>query len=234
MREPIGEETLRRVAEMDRVTAWMADLVRAEAGRRVLEVGAGLGTFTSLLLPRERLIAVEPNVDHGARLRELAARHACLSVVEADFTHDDCRALASERCDTIVCLNVLEHIADDVRALENMYHLLAPGGRALLLVPALRGLFGTLDTYLFHHRRYQRRELAEKLEQSGFRVRKLAYFNLFGTLGWWWNARIRRAEILPTGQLRLYNRLVPVFRKIEQWTGPPIGQSLWAVAEKPA
>ncbi|MBE7559665.1 hypothetical protein HS125_12225 [bacterium] len=100
MREPIGEETLRRVAEMDRVTAWIAELVLAEAGRRVIEVGAGMGTFTTRLLPRERLVAVEPNLDHSSRLRELERKHPCLSVVEADFTHDDCRALSAERCAT--------------------------------------------------------------------------------------------------------------------------------------
>ena len=232
MREPIGEETLRRVAKMDRVTAWIAEKALAEAGPRVLEVGAGMGTFTELLLPRERVVAVEPNVEHGSRLAEMAEAHLELRIVSCDFTAPECLSLAGESCDTVICLNVLEHIADDRRALENMRHVLAPGGRLVLLVPALRGLYGTLDTFLYHHRRYNKAELREKLESAGFRIRTLSWFNFFGMFGWWLNARILRRKILPTDQLVLYNTLVPFFRKFEALTGPPIGQSLWAIAEK--
>ena len=233
MREAIGEETLRRVARMDRVTAWMAELVLAEAGSRVLEVGSGMGTFTTLLLPRERVVAVEPNDEHTATLERMAQAHPELRVVSADFTAPECRTLAEERCDSIVCLNVLEHIEDDVAALDNMAHILAPGGRLLLLVPALPSLYGTLDLHLNHHRRYGRSELLAKVEAAGLTIRTARYFNLFGILGWWLNGRVLRRRILPTGQLLLYNKLVPAFRAIERWTGPPIGQSLWLVAEKP-
>lgn len=235
LREPIGEETLARVARMDRVTAWIAERVLAETGRRVLEIGAGRGDFTRRLLARpgiERVVAIEPNCDHARQLRRLAEEHPALSVVEADFPPPEGAAPIEEGCDTIVCLNVLEHIADDGAALAEMRQALTPGGRLLLLVPALPALFGTLDVFLMHHRRYRRAELESRLRAAGFRVRRLAYFNLFGMLGWWWNSRIRRAPILPTGQLDLYNRLVPVFRRIETWSGPPIGQSLWAVAER--
>jgi SAM-dependent methyltransferase len=232
MGEPIGEETLRRVEQMDRVTAWIAEKVLADVGQRVIEVGSGRGTFTSLLLDRERVVAVEPNTEYNEKLHTLQTRNGELKIVNADFTDPACRDLKSEKCDTVICLNVLEHIADDCTALDNMNEVLIPGGKALLLVPALRSLYGTLDVFLYHHRRYERDELRDKLRNSGFRIEQLTYFNLFGMLGWWLNSKVMRRKILPSGQLTLYNKLVPVFRKIEESIGPPIGQSLWAVAVK--
>src|SRR6185436_9726599 len=94
-------------------------------------------------------------------------------------------ALVGERCDTAVCLNVLEHIADDRGSLASIHRLLEPGGRLVLLVPAIPAIFGTLDDKLGHFRRYTPRHLRERYAEAGFQMRHIEYFNLAGIAGWW-------------------------------------------------
>lgn len=132
------------------------------------------------------------------------------------------------RLDTVVALNVIEHIAGDVEALRCMRDMLRPQGRAVILVPALEGLFGSLDTTLGHQRRYTRHSIAECMRQAGFRVERVFYFNLLGTIGWWLNARIRKLPRIPLTQLQYFDRLVPMLR-IEDMIRLPLGQSVIAV-----
>ena len=133
--------------------------------------------------------------------------------------------------DTVVCLNVLEHIEDDLFALEQMHNVLAPDGKLALLVPAHRILYGEFDRAVGHFRRYEKRELAGKLAQAGFAVREMKFFSLLATLPWLINGRIFNRDYLPASQANLANRLVPLL-KLEKLIGPPCGLSLIAIAQK--
>jgi SAM-dependent methyltransferase len=135
--------------------------------------------------------------------------------------------------DTIVCLNVLEHVEHDEVAMSSFRQLLMPGGHLALLVPAFPWLFGTLDLNGPHFRRYTRRGLSGLIQQSGFELLEIRYFNLFGMPGWWFCGKILKRPILPASGLGWYEKLVPVFRRIEAWTGPPMGLSLIAIARRP-
>jgi SAM-dependent methyltransferase len=151
------------------------------------------------------------------------------NVLVVDFSLDSGNgkeALAAQGIDTVVCVNVLEHISDDRGAVRHMTDLLAPGGRLVILVPALRALFGSLDVYLHHYRRYAKVELRQIFEEAGLTVDALFYFNFFGIFGWWLNARVLKREILPPAQLRLFDSLAPTFRAIESVVPIPVGQSL--------
>jgi SAM-dependent methyltransferase len=130
--------------------------------------------------------------------------------------------------DTVVALNVIEHIADDVGALQSIASMLRGDGRAVILVPALPALFGSLDLALGHHRRYTRTSLRVQMQKAGFRVERTFYFNLTGILGWWLNGRVRRVPRIPLDQLRHFDRLVPLLRT-EDLVPLPLGQSLIAV-----
>jgi SAM-dependent methyltransferase len=123
--------------------------------------------------------------------------------------------------DAILCFNVLEHIAEGEGTLRRLRELLAPGGALLLLVPAHRALYGTIDKAFGHERRYEKRELRAKLEGAGLEV---------DALGWLMQGRVRRRARMSYRGLGLYDRLVPALRVLD--TLPlPVGLSLWAVVK---
>ena len=136
--------------------------------------------------------------------------------------------LAGQHFDTIICLNVLEHVDDDTASLRAIRRMLAPAGRLLLLVPALPALYGTIDTALGHHRRYKRAALTSLMETTGFKVAHLEYFNLAGVPGWWFAGRVLRRQTIPAASLKLYDALVPLFR-LERLFPWRVGQSLIAI-----
>ena len=231
--DPIGIGTLERLAAAaPNYNRWLIERVVPWVGKRVLEIGAGVGTMSAFLVDRERLVLSDTNPDYIARLRAQFARHPQVRVVPLRLpaTNAD---LQAERLDTIICLNVLEHVRDDERSLNTMYQLLQPGGRLVLLVPSLPGIYGTLDKALGHFRRYTRSELRRKYQAAGLRMRHLEYFNLAGVPGWWFTGRVLRRELIPTGSLRWYDALVPLFR-LERLLPWRVGQSLIAVGERPA
>jgi SAM-dependent methyltransferase len=233
--DQVGAATLERMAAAPRYNRWMFDRLRPWVGRRVLEIGAGIGNMSAFLAdqPRvERVVLTDTEPYYLGRLRERFAGQSHVSVAELRLPAVS-PGLVAERLDTVICLNVLEHIEDDRASLRAMHDLLQPGGRLALLVPSLRALYGTLDEALGHFRRYVPDELSEKLQAAGFRLRRLEYFNLAGVPGWWFAGRVLRRRLIPAGALRWYEALVPLFR-LERLLPWRIGQSLIAIGEVPA
>lgn len=207
----------------------MFDRIRPWLGTRVLEIGSGIGTLSAMLVDRARLVLTDTRAEYLAQLRRRFGGRPNISVARLHLP-DDGADVAKERFDTVICLNVLEHVADDIRSLAAIRNLLQPGGRLVLLVPALRALYGTLDRALGHYRRYARAELEAKFAQTGFRVAHIEYFNLAGVPGWWFAGRVLRRQMIPAGSLRLYDTLVPLF-KLERLLPWRVGQSLIAIGE---
>ena len=228
----VGAATLERMAAAPRFNRWMFKRLRRWIGRRVLEIGAGIGNMSVFFADRERVVLTDTEPYYLGRLRERFAGRPHVTVAELRLPALS-PGLAAERLDSVVCLNVLEHIEDDGAALSAMHQLLEPGGRLVLLVPALRALHGTLDEALGHFRRYVPAELSTKLRAAGFRVRHLEYFNLAGIPGWWLAGRVLRRRLIPSGALRWYDALVPLFR-LERLLPWRVGQSLIAIGEVPA
>ena len=202
-------------------------------GRRVIEVGAGIGTFAQHLLARhapEYLLLVEP-ADNNAPILE--RRFANDPVVETrqgyveDFLD---RAIA----DTAIAVNVLEHVAEERPFLEALARLLVPGGHVLVFVPAMPFLFGTLDVSFEHHRRYTKDTLAAAIRSSGLEPIMLRYVNSVGMVPWLVAGRILRRRTIRASHVRFYDRFViPWLRLIERVVEPPVGQSLIAIARVP-
>jgi SAM-dependent methyltransferase len=133
--------------------------------------------------------------------------------------------------DTIVCLNVVEHIEDDVAALQNFAGVLEDGGRAVILVPCGPGLYGSLDEVLGHFRRYTERGLIEAARTAEFRVDRVLKFNKPGVPAWWLNGRVLRKRTFGLGQIRMLNALTPIFRMVDMILPlPPL--SLIAILRK--
>jgi SAM-dependent methyltransferase len=143
--------------------------------------------------------------------------------------------LAHYRPDSVVCVNVLEHIEGDAAALRAMVEIVVPGGVIVLLVPAFDALYGPIDRNLGHYRRYRRSSLAGLASAAGLEIRKLHYVNALGLFGWWVNARVLKRETQSDGQIAVFDRwMVPFFSVIERAVPPPFGQSLLAVLRRPA
>jgi SAM-dependent methyltransferase len=133
--------------------------------------------------------------------------------------------------DSVVCLNVLEHVQDEMAGLRNIYTALQPGGCAIVLVPHGQEVFGSLDTALGHFRRYSRAELQAKMEQAGFRVERILDFNRISRPAWYVNGRLLRKKTIGRFQLGVFDRLVWLWRRIDRmlpW--PPT--SIIAIAVK--
>jgi SAM-dependent methyltransferase len=227
--DQVGAATLERIATASRYNRWMFDRLRPWVGRRVLEIGAGIGNMSAFLMDRERVVLTDSEPFYLGRLRERFADRPEVMVTELRLPAVDAR-LGAERFDTVIGLNVLEHIEDDAATLRALHGLLQPGGRLVLLVPSLRALYGTLDEALGHFRRYAPAELSAKLGAAGFRVRHLEYFNLAGILGWWLMGRVLRRRVISPAALHGYELLVPLFR-LERLLPWRIGQSLIAIGE---
>jgi SAM-dependent methyltransferase len=226
------DEVLRRMSEARNYNAWLLDRARPHLGRRVLDVGAGIGTFTEeLARAADEVVAIEPEDADLAQLRARFAHNPKVTVVDLDAGSLATADLGAP-FDAAYCSNVLEHIADDTGAMRGVYARLRPGGKLLALVPAHPALYGATDRLVFHERRYDKRTLGTRLADAGFHVDELRYVNPLGALGWLVSSRILQREQIPEGPLKLYDKLVPVLRALDRLP-LPFGLSLWAVATRP-
>jgi SAM-dependent methyltransferase len=207
----------------------MFERIRPWVGDRVLEIGSGIGNLSQFLVDRPAVVLSDTSGEYLERLRARFRDRPNVEVMRLYLPTPE-GPVADRRFDTIVCLNVLEHVADDVGSLAAMRRLLDQRGRLVLLVPALRALYGSLDRALGHVRRYTRGELRTKFERNGFALRRLEYFNMAGIPGWWVSGKLLGREIIPAGPLKLFDALVPLFR-LERFLPWRIGQSLIAIGE---
>lgn len=228
-----GAEILDRLAQTRRFNAWMAETITPFVGRRVLEIGAGIGNLTRRLAPgREFYVASDIDDEHLARLAARVAHRPNVRVARVDLSRSEDFEPMRESVDTVVCLNVVEHVEDDLAALRNLCRALVPGGRAIVLVPEGQSIYGELDAVLGHWRRYSADELRAKMEQAGFEVERMFGFNRVTRPGWWLNGRLLKRRTFSRAQLWLFDRLVWLWRRLDGWLPWP-GVSLIAVGRKP-
>src|SRR5580692_5860512 len=225
-----GGEILERLNRAPRFTRWMADVVRPHVGDRVLEIGAGIGNMSVHLMPRSIYWATDVNPYYLNYLETLRPARPYMHVAYTDGMKAESYP-AGQNFDTVVCLNVIEHVPDDVGALRNIRDSLTDGGTAIVLVPFGPQLYGSLDEVLGHCRRYTEEQLVELAQQAGFQVKQILKFNRPGVPAWWFNGKVLRRQTFGMGQIRLLNLLTPIFRRIDPWLPlPPL--SIIAVLRK--
>jgi SAM-dependent methyltransferase len=227
-------EDLELMSAAHRYRRWVFELIRPHVGRHILEVGAGIGNYSAFLAEYGSLVALEKGPTLAAALRRQFAGAPDVRVVEHDIVDPEVQALGTGAFDTVVCLDVLEHIEDDARALGHMHALLADGGTLILKVPALPALYGTIDRALGHERRYRAGQLRRLVAEAGFVDPELSYMNMIGAVGWWINGRVWRRTAQSPAQIRTFERMVPLIQRLERKWAPPFGQSLVIVCRKAA
>jgi glycosyltransferase involved in cell wall biosynthesis len=225
-----GGEILGRLNRAPRFTRWMADVIRPYVGDRVLEIGAGTGNMSMHLMPRSVYWATDVNPHYLEYLTTLGATRPYLRVAYTNAMEGQTFP-TDQSFDTVVCLNVVEHVKDDVAALRNIRDTLSSDGRAIILVPCGPPLYGTLDEVLGHYRRYTTEQLVTVATSAGFRVEEMLNFNRAGVPAWWLNGRILRRRTFGLAQIRLLNVLTPIFRLVDSWLPlPPL--SIIAILRK--
>ncbi len=222
-------EVLEDLEQTKNYSAWILELIAPHVSGRILEVGAGRGTYSTYFAERGYLTALEPSPTHSEALRERLKDHSNAVVITAQLDG----AAAPGSYDTVVLLNVLEHIPDDHQALGDIYESLAPGGKMVLWVPAFEALYGKFDQRIGHYRRYRRDQLLALVHHVGFQQVTARYTNLPGFFAWWLVVRVL-GRVPTAGRLAtIYDRyFIPVIRRVERFLRPPIGQSLLVVAQR--
>lgn len=225
---------LEAMSEADRYAREIVRGFSPYLGQRVAEVGAGIGNISVLLLERgiNSLLAIEP--DHlmhqrlAERLKPNASAIACKGFLATVIEQGRIGAV-----DSVVSVNVLEHVKDDAEELALMRSVLRPGGHLCLWVPASPALYSRFDRMLGHHRRYRKSELAARLRGAGFEILQLGYRDLAGLFAWFLCCRVL-GQTLTRRKVGLYDRfVVPVTSALGRWVQPPLGKNLFAVARRP-
>ena len=229
--DEVGAAILLELEKARRFNRWMADSIRPQVGDRVLEVGAGIGNLTTRLVPRDRYLASDLNPHYVDYLRSLTSGRPYLEVARLDLEDAAAFAPLAGRFDTVICLNVLEHVADPVAALRNMASALTPDGRLVLYVPQGPGLYSSLDRMLGHRCRYTRGDLDRELAEVGLVAESTRDFNRLARLGWWWNGKLLRRSRFGRIQLKLFDLLVPLLAHADRLLPWP-GLGLIAVARR--
>jgi glycosyltransferase involved in cell wall biosynthesis len=211
-----GSQILASLSRAPKFNTWMADVIRPYCGERVLEIGGGVGNLTMRLVPRRQFVVSDVNPLYLATLQSLRRERPYLEVEYCDVTDIRSFPQTAAGYDTAICLNVIEHVEQDVEALRNIRAVLAPEGRAVILVPQGQWNYGTLDEALGHFRRYSRASLTAAAQQAGFEVEQLLAFNRLGTYAWFVNGRILRRRTFGLFQIKMLNVLVPVARLLDR------------------
>lgn len=228
-------ESMELLKEARGYQRWLLETIRPHLGCRILEIGSGIGTYTDSLASAERLIATDVDGNYVETLAQRYRGRNHISAIRLDLgnlTPTDIEQFLSERLDTVVGLNVLEHVRNDEICVRRLLEILAPGGKLVLIVPASPLLMSRLDRCYGHYRRYGRRDAARLAHAACGHLLECRPFNALGYFGWLINHRIFGRTQIPADQLRLFDRLTPWLQAIERLFPPPFGQSLLIVINK--
>ena len=220
--DEFGSNILVSLSATPRFNRWMGQTIRPYVGTRVLEIGAGLGNISNVLIPRQHYTATDINPHYLDYLRSLGEFRPYMDVAVLDLDDPATFEGHEGQYDTVVCLNVLEHVPDEATAISNIRSSLNEGGRAIILVPQGPWLYGTLDEALEHRCRYTRKTLTEALEAGGFEIEKLFGFNRASVPGWWLNGKLLRRQHFGRIQLKVLDWMIWLLRRIDRalpWPG---------------
>lgn len=221
------------MAQAQNYHKWLLNQFDGFIGDRILDLGAGIGTYTDLLLDKQLVVAIDKELGCIEHLNDRFKEHGDVFIIQADIENEDLLTLSYLNLDTVLCFNVLEHVEDDKQLLQRLNYILKPKGGLLLIVPAYQALYGSIDETVGHYRRYNKKELVKKVTEAGFVVEKVNRMNSLAVPGWFIVNRIlRKKEQSPEIVLFYDKYVIPVLSKIEKLVPPPVGLSLVLRARK--
>lgn len=231
-------EAQHQMALLPNYYEWILERLHAWIGSRILDVGSGVGTLVEQLHGWEQLVLLDVNLAQCEEMAERFKGVAGVRVCCQDILNPDILTLGLGAFDTVICLDVLEHLADDEKALRHFHALLVPGGHVLVKVPAHPWLYGAMDVASGHFRRYSRSTLQLLAAQTDFKVVAISAMNPLAVLPWLFKGRIRKRDAnfsrtFSVSSLKRINRLIPFLRFLDRVWPFPLGLSWVAALQKP-
>lgn len=232
-----GTDTLEVISAANNFNRWMYETIKPHCSGQILEIGSGIGNISRFFIEDGAEISLSDiESSYFPRLKEKFANKENLQgMYLLDFSDKNLainHPELLEKFDTVFALNVVEHIPDHEQALRNALKMLRPGGKVVILVPAFQFLFNGFDKQLDHQRRYTRKSLQKLIEGSGFTLKSTQYFNFIAILGWYISGTILKKGMIPNGQMKFYDKLVPFWKIIDFFTSRIAGVSVIQVGEK--
>jgi len=227
------EQNLELVSDMPNYNKWIFNKIQPYLGETILEIGCGIGNITQFLIKKSQVIAIDSNGRYLKKIKKKFRTYNNIVPLKIDITNKDhIKQLKNYNIDTILCLNVLEHIKYDQTCLENMYQILKQDGKIVLICPNNKRLFGSIDKANLHYRRYSKKDLKNKINKAGFVIIKSLYINLFGIFGWIFHGRILKKKVHIKSHFKFFNIISPILMKLENIIKPYTGLSILIVGTK--
>lgn len=214
-----GNKNLLTVNSADRFSNWMYDEIKPHLQGNILELGSGIGTYSEKVVRdfiSSTIIVSDVDREYVRLLKEKFKANENVITSRIDVVNRKCFSNIGLKVNTVFALNVLEHIEDDVGALNNIYDFLETGGRLVILVPAHSFLFNCIDRAVGHYRRYSIGLMRDKIKQTKFKIEKMFYFNFAAIFGWYINGNVLRKALINENAMGLYNIVVPMVKTIEK------------------
>jgi SAM-dependent methyltransferase len=235
--DPSGLKTLEIFSKARQFNRWLYKSFASYSKGNILEIGSGTGNISKWLLESGNAVTLSDlREEYCERLQEkfgeLATLQDVLQLDLADPEFDRKYPHLLDQFDTVVGLNVVEHIEDDRMVIRNAMKVLRYNGRLIILLPAFQSLFNSFDKSLGHYRRYRRQQLVKLLEDEGLEMIASKYFNAAGIAGWWFYGALLNRKMIPAYSLRIFDMLVPFFKLLDLALFRKIGLSVIAIAEK--
>ena len=228
-----GHQTLDVISKADKLNRWMYDTIRPYCVGNILEIGSGIGNISQFFIAENAQITLtDIRESYCTVLKEKFDGNQVMMLDLVDSNFDIKYAHLLGTFDTVFALNVVEHIQDDVLAMQNIKKLLKTGGKAVILVPAYQFLYNQFDVELEHFRRYTIKSLQRIFSASDFKILKSWHFNFIGIFGWYVSGKLMKNKTIPEGQMSFYNVLVPVFKLVDKIVINKIGLSTLTVGQK--
>lgn len=235
--DQVGYETLDSIAQAGRFNRWMFQTVAANTRGEVLEIGSGIGNISAYFVKNNRPVSVSDMRPEYCEFlkKKFSGVNNFRDVHQIDIVDpgfDTKHENLMGKFDSVIALNIVEHVDDDDYAIRNCLKLLKQGGQLVVLVPAFMWLYNRFDRELGHYRRYTRKSLEELFRQNGTVIQSSRYFNFAGVLGWWFSGNILKKKVIPSGQMKLYDALVWAFKTADFFTKRFIGLSVIVTGKK--
>jgi 2-polyprenyl-3-methyl-5-hydroxy-6-metoxy-1,4-benzoquinol methylase len=232
-----GQKTLERISGATLFNEWMFNTIRPFCKGHVLEAGCGIGNISNLLVKNHFQTSLSDYSDQYFDILKdrFSGNNSVENIYKIDLAEKDFETTYPEfleKFDTIIAMNVVEHIYDDYLAIRNCRKMLQKNGHLIILVPAYPFLFNEFDKELVHFRRYTKKTLTKLFESENLEIIHKQYFNAAGIAGWYLNGSLLKKKLIPEEQMKIFDKLVPVFKLADKVIGNSFGLSVIHVGKK--